>query len=114
MSKIQSLVTFTIKKGELKKFQKVANRCIKVAKKKDPGTIHYLWYYNAEKTQCLVHESYNSSKSFIQHMKNVNPLIIQLLRISSVSSVAIGKPSKKLLKILSGMKMKIYQKKAGF
>ena len=58
MSTIQAVARFKIHPGKLKEFKRFAAQCMQLAREKDTGTLRYELFFNADKTECVVHEDY--------------------------------------------------------
>jgi quinol monooxygenase YgiN len=98
MSTIQAVARFKIHPGKLKEFKRFAAQCMQLAREKDTGTLRYELFFNADQTECVVHEEYVDSKACIQHFKNMGEVSTAIFATSDVSGEMWGNPSPELRK----------------
>lgn len=102
MNDIQVSARLKIKLGKMEDFKKLANSCVEVVKQKDKGTIQYDWFYNDQKSECIVIERYVKSKAGLDHVANVGELLGRLVELSTISLEIYGSPSDDLKNALDG------------
>jgi quinol monooxygenase YgiN len=102
MNDIQVSAGLKIKLGKMEDFKKLANSCVEVVKQKDKGTIQYDWFYNDQKSECIVIERYVNSKAGLDHIANVGELLGRLVELSTISLEIYGSPSDDLKNALDG------------
>ena len=94
MNEIQGLVRNRIHEGKFEEFKRLAAKCIDSVRTKDSWTLQYDWFFNADESECVVHERYRDSDA--------------LLQTWSISGELFGTPSPKLLKALESFDVRIY------
>lgn len=109
MNDIQVSAKLKIKPGRLEEFKKIASSCVKEVKRKDKGTIQYDWFYNDQKSECVVKERYVDSDAVLDHMANVGGLLGGLVELSTITLEIYGSPSAKLKKALEGWDVTYYK-----
>jgi quinol monooxygenase YgiN len=98
------IVEFTIKRGKLPEFEKLAKQISDVVRRSEPGTRKYEWFLDKKTNKCVVIESYDSSVSGIAHAKGeaVRKLLPEILKIAKITRFEVcGNPSKELLRELT-------------
>jgi hypothetical protein len=81
---------------------------MQIVRTKDTGTLQYELYFNDAQSECLVFERYRDVRSLLQHQSNVGGLMEALLKTSTGASVACGKPTPELLKLLDGSPVELF------
>ena len=102
MNDIQVSARLKIKPGKMEDFKKLANSCVEVVKQKDKGTLQYDWFYNDQKSECIVKERYVDSEAGLDHMANVGELLGGLVELSTISLEIYGSPSDDIKNALDG------------
>ena len=108
MNEIQGLVRDKIHEGKLEEFKRLAAKCMDSVRTKDSGTLQYDWFFNADETECVVHERYRDSDALLEHVANLGDTMSALLQTCSISGELFGTPSPQLLKAIEGFDVRIY------
>jgi quinol monooxygenase YgiN len=108
MNEIQGVARLKINDGKRDEFKRVASQIMQVVRTKDTGTLQYELYFNNDQTECLVLERYRDVESLLEHQTNVAGLIDGLLKTSTGSSVACGKATPELTKVLEGSPVQLF------
>ena len=93
---------------EIEPFRKAAAECSRLVVQNEPRTnIYYEWFLSGD--QCEVREEYMDSSAFLEHLRNVEKPLQELLQHSELNSVVLyGEPPKELMAALEGMPVKVY------
>jgi quinol monooxygenase YgiN len=113
----QWIVEFSINRGKLEEFERLAKNMADAVRRSEPGTQQYEWFINRKENKCLVIESYDSSVSGSAHVNGeaIRRFFPQLLKVSKVSSFRVcGDPSPELIKELDDVNAKVYQFVGGY
>ena len=96
---LQVSAKMKIRPGMIEGFKRHATECIQLTKEKDPGTLQFDWFISADKTECEIRETYESSEAFLAHLSNLSELLpILYEKFASDHSVIIyGDASPELL-----------------
>ncbi len=98
------IVEFTIKEGKLEAFENLAKEIAVLVKQNEPDTKGYQWYFNDEKTKCIVNEWYESSEAALVHLrgKAVITILPKLLEVSKLTRFEVyGDPNNDLKEALA-------------
>ena len=108
MSKLQLDAIVKIHSGKLEEFKQVAAQCLSLVKEKDTETLQYDWFLNADQTECIVREVFQSSDALLTHIGNLGDVLGKLLQLGDASFVMYGNPSPKLMEAVAGLDVKVY------
>ena len=111
------IVEFSIKRGKLQEFERLARDISDVVRRSEPGTRRYEWFLDKKRGKCLVIESYDSTVSGIAHAKGqaVKRLLPEILKIAKISRFEVcGSPSKELLQELADVNANVCAYIGGF
>ena len=109
MKDIQVNARLIIKLGKMQEFKKIARSCVEMVRQKDKGTTQYDWFYNENKSECVVRERYVNSEAVLEHMANVGEFLGGLAVLSTISLDLCGSPSEDLRKALEGFDVTYYE-----
>ena len=73
---------FRIHPGKAAQFKALAQQCVDIVREREPGTIFYEWFMNADDTECVAIDGYVDLDAVMQHVQNIGPLMRQLMSIS--------------------------------
>ena len=99
-----------IHEGKIDRFEELSQEFIKIARLEDGKTLQYDWFFNEDKTECVVHEKYINSDAVLEHIANLGENLMGELRTLCEFSPLIicGTPSDQLTKIMGGLDNKVY------
>lgn len=113
MEKIQLTARFGVHPGKIGEFRELMDKCIGVVREKEPGTLQYDWFHNADQTEFVVRESYANPEAVFVHMENVGPYLARFLAITDFSGEVFGNPPEALRKSFAAFDVKFYAFAAG-
>jgi quinol monooxygenase YgiN len=67
MSRLEVNARMAIRDGRLEGFKQQAAEIIRLARERDTKTLRYDWFLSSDRTECEVHEVYESSAGLIEH-----------------------------------------------
>jgi len=108
MSELRVNVRLRIREGKLPQFQEIAARCMESVREKDTGTLQYDWFVNAERTECVVLETYRDSEALLEHLGHVGDSLAALADVSEIDLELCGTPSQELADALAAMAPRVY------
>lgn len=109
MSPIAITATCTILPGQLQRFEEVSTRIFDKVRGKEPGTLRYAAFFNADRTVCVVHEAYTDSDAVLAHLAHVGADLGELTQACALSVAVFGDPSPALLQVAAGFQAQIYR-----
>lgn len=51
----------------------------------EPETLVYRWFFNSDNSKCFVLETFASQEAFVFHLKNVEPMLPELLAVAPIT-----------------------------
>ena len=109
---------FTIEEGKIEEYKKLVQDMSRLVEANEPDTINYQFYLNrADKTKCIVHETYANSEAVFAHNNGVasQTILPKILSVSRISRFDVyGNPSKELQKVLTSFGAQTYNLFGGF
>lgn len=114
---LQWIVEFSIRKGKLREFEKLAKDISDIVRRSEPGTRKYEWFLDEKRNKCIVLECYDSSISAIAHVNGeaVVKVLPEILKIAKISRFEVcGNASDELLHDLSDLDVNVYRFVEGF
>ncbi len=109
MSTLQVSARIKLQGNRLKDLQGLATKCVERVRERDTGTLQYDWFYNDERQECVVRETYTDSEALLNHLDNLGELLEELNHLGSMSVDIYGKPSTELQEALEGTNLTIYE-----
>lgn len=108
MSTIQSVARFKIHPGKLEQFKRLSEQCVRLAREKDTGTLRYELFFNADQTECVVHEEYIDSEACILHFRNMGDTAAAIFTTGDVTGEMWGNPSPELRKAVQDKGVRLF------
>jgi quinol monooxygenase YgiN len=102
VSELRSIVRFKFHDGKLDEFKRLSAECLAIVRAKDPGTLQYDTYFNADQSEAIVLEHFRDSAALIQHSENLSHLMEAILATGSVTGELLGEPSAEIRARLAG------------
>ena len=103
MSELLGIGRFKFHQGRRDEYLRLADQAMEIVRAKEPGTLQYDLYLNADRSECLFIERYRDSEAAIEHAANVGPLFGAVLAtVSVVHGELLGEPSAELRAKLAG------------
>ncbi len=108
MNEIQITARLKIHDGKLEQFEEAAAACVRSVREKDTGTLQYDWFYNEDRTECVVRETYRDSDAILEHIGNLGDAFGALVGVSDLSLEVFGDPSPELVAASEGLDTAVY------
>ena len=106
MGEILGIARFRFHEGKVEEFKRLSAQAMEIVKAKDPGTLAYDVYFNADETECVVIERYTDSNALIEHFANMGELMEPILSmVTVVHGEVLGDPNEELRARLAGSKV---------
>lgn len=108
MSRVQSVARFRIHPGKSEEFKRLSAECVALARAKDPGTLRYQIFLNADETEAVVYEEYVDSAACVAHFENMGENAAKIFAIVDGDGLMMGEPSDELRAGLEAHDVSIY------
>lgn len=107
-TEIHGTARLVIREGKLEEFKRLVAEATEVVRTKDPGTIEYNVYLNAEGTEAFVHERFRDSAAGMAHSANIGSLMQAFLDVARITGEVCGNPNPQLREALEAGGVKVY------
>jgi quinol monooxygenase YgiN len=81
---LMGIARFKIKEGKLEEYKRLCAEAMEIVQAKEPGTLQYDVYFNADESECMVIERYKDSEAAMQHAENLGHIFEGVMNIVSV------------------------------
>ena len=95
-TELVGIVRFRFHPGAVEEFKRLAAECMEIVRAKEPGTLQYDTYFNADESECITIERFRDSESLIQHGQNLAHLMDAIIATGHVHGELLGNPSPEL------------------
>jgi quinol monooxygenase YgiN len=92
-TELTGIVRFRFHPGAVEEFKRLAGECMQIVRAKEPGTLQYDTYFNADESECITIERFRDSESLIQHGQNLAHLMDAIIATGDVHGELLGDPS---------------------
>ena len=97
MSEILGIARFRFHEGKVEEFKRLSAQAMEIVRAKDPGTLGYDTYFNADESECVIVERYRDSEALIEHAANLADLFDPILAtVIVVHGEVLGEASPEL------------------
>ena len=79
MGKIYTYAKFHIPDGGAERFKALATTCFETGQGKEPGTLFYEWFLNADESVCIAIDCYDDMDALMAHVGNNGPTMSEIL-----------------------------------
>jgi quinol monooxygenase YgiN len=103
MSELLGIARFRFLEGKRDEYLRLSEQATEIVRAKEPGTLAYDLYLNADQSECMFIERYRDSDAAIEHAANIGPMFGAVLStVSIVHGELLGEPSAELRAKLAG------------
>jgi quinol monooxygenase YgiN len=103
MSELLGIARFKFHEGKREEYLRLSDQATELVRAKEPGTLGYDLYLNADQSECMIIERYRDSEAAIAHAANLGHLFDAVLAtVSVVHGELLGEPSAELRARLGG------------
>ena len=104
MSELLGIARFKFHEGKREEYLRLSDQATEIVRAKEPGTLQYDLYLNADQSECMFIERYRDSKAAMEHAANLGHLFDAVLStVEVVHGELLGEPSAELRANLAGI-----------
>ena len=96
MGELLGIARFTFLEGTVDEFKRISEQCMAIVRAKEPGTLEYAVFFNADESEALVIERYRDEAAAKEHAENVSPFMDAVLATGDVFGELLGDVSPEL------------------
>jgi len=108
VTELMGIARFKFHPGKLEDFKRLSAQCMEIVRAKDPGTLQYDTFLNADGSEAIVIERFTDSAALIEHGANLAHLMEAILETASVSGELLGAPSAELAPKLEASPVQVF------
>ena len=86
---ISVLVAFDVAAGKAAQMKAICDEAVATARTKDPGTLSFDHYFNAEERVLITLESHKDSESLLAHIQNATETVAPAGEITAITRLEI-------------------------
>ncbi|QMW68203.1 antibiotic biosynthesis monooxygenase [Mumia sp. ZJ1417] len=87
------IARFDFRDGDVEEFKRLSEQAMEIVRAKEPGTLEYSVYFNADETEAIVIERYRDSEALLAHSANLAHLMEPVIATGSVHGELLGDPN---------------------
>ena len=109
MGELVGIARFRFHEGTVEEYKRLSVEAMEIVRAKEPGTLEYSIYFNADETAAVVIERFRDSDALIEHGRNMGEISPQVLALASVEGELLGDVSPEIkANVESGEQPKLY------
>ena len=109
MGELLGIARFRFHEGKVEEYKRLSEQAMEIVRSKEPGTLQYEIYFNADETAAVVIERFRDSDALIEHGKNMAEVSPQVLATATVEGELLGDVSPEIeARIAAGDQPKLY------
>jgi len=93
VDEIKGIARVKIKPGALEEWQRLTTQAMEIVRTRDPGTLQYEVYFNADESEAIVFERYVNADAALAHFANIGHLMAPLMETATVTGEVLGTPN---------------------
>ena len=94
MSELLGIARFKFHEGKREEFLRLSDQAMEIVRAKEPGTLQYDIYLNADQSECMVIERYRDSEAALEHFANLGDMFPAVFAtVSVVHGELLGDPN---------------------
>jgi len=109
MGELVGIARFRFHPGKVEEYKRLCQEAMEIVRAREPGTLEYSIYFNADETAALVIERFRDSEALIEHGRNMAAISPQVLATATVEGELLGDVSPEIkANVESGEQPKLY------
>jgi quinol monooxygenase YgiN len=103
------IARFRFHEGKVDEYKRLSEEAMQIVRAREPGTLEYSIYFNADETAATVIERFRDEAALIEHGRNMAQISEQVLRTGTVEGELLGDVSPEMkANVESGDQPKLY------
>lgn len=96
MDEIKGIARVVFKAGKLDEWKRLTEQAMEIVRSRDPGTLQYEVFFNADESEAIVFERYRDAESALAHFENIGHLMEPLMDTATVTGELLGTPNEEM------------------
>jgi len=90
MSELVGVARFRFHPGQVEEYKRLARAAMEIVRAKEPGTLEYSIYFNADESAAVVIERFRDSEALLEHGRNMAGIGANVLTTGTVEGELLG------------------------
>ena len=109
MGELIGIARFRFHEGRVAEYKRLSEQAMAIVRSKEPGTLQYDIFFNADETAAVVIERFRDSDALIEHGRNMADISARVLTTGTVEGELLGNVSPEIeANIAAGDQPKLY------
>jgi quinol monooxygenase YgiN len=108
MGELLGIARFRFHPGRLEDYKRLSAQAMDIVRAKEPGTLEYAIYFNADESEAVVIERFASSEALLEHGANMAEISAAVLTTGTVEGELLGEPNEELRAKLTGPEPELF------
>ena len=109
MGELLGIARFRFHEGRVAEYKRLSEQAMEIVRSKEPGTLQYEIFFNADETAAVAIERFRDSDALIEHGKNMADVSEKVLATGTVEGELLGDVSPEIeANIAAGEQPKLY------
>src|SRR6188768_4054378 len=108
MAELIGIARFRFHPGQVEEYKRLSTQAMDIVRAREPETLEYAVYFNADETEAVVIERFASSEALIEHGENMSEVSEAVLRTAIVEGELLGEPSAELRARFTGPEPQLF------
>ena len=109
MGELVGIARFRFHDGKVEEYKRLSEQAMEIVRVKEPGTIEYSIYLNADETAAVVIERFRDSDAALEHSRNMAEISAKVMATGTIVGELLGDVSPEIrANIESGEQPRLY------
>ena len=90
MGELIGIARFRFHDGKVEEYKRLSEQAMEIVRAREPGTLEYSIYFNADETAATVVERFRDSDALLEHAQNMAEIGAQVLATGTVEGELLG------------------------
>jgi quinol monooxygenase YgiN len=108
MDEIKGVARVKFHPGKVDEWKRLTEQAMEIVRTRDPGTLQYEVFFNADESEAIVFERYRDADSAVEHFANISHLMEPLMATATVIGEVLGTPNQTMRAQLGGDQPKLF------
>ncbi len=108
MGELIGIARFRFHPGQVEEYKRWSTLAMDIVRAKEPDTLEYSIYFNADESEAVVIERFASSEALLRHGENMSEVSEAVLKTAVVEGELLGEPNAELRAKLTGPEPELF------
>lgn len=108
MGELIGIARFRFHPGKVEEYKRLSTEAMDIVRARERGTLEYSVYLNADESEAVVIERFESSEALLEHGANMAEISAKVLQTGTVEGELLGEPNDELRAELTGPEPELF------